>query len=139
VKKFFIIFLFFANCYCAFADSKIIEIKERMFIAQMNDIYLNSKDYLGRTIKYEGIFKKYEALANAPQMFYVIRYGPGCCGNDAMAGFEIKCGEHNLEDGDWVEVCGIVEEYFQDGFSSLRINASQIKKMEKRGKEVVRD
>jgi uncharacterized membrane protein YcgQ (UPF0703/DUF1980 family) len=37
-------------------DGKIVEIQEKMFIAQTNDIYLNPEDYIGKTIKLEGLF-----------------------------------------------------------------------------------
>jgi uncharacterized membrane protein YcgQ (UPF0703/DUF1980 family) len=49
-------------CACgSWADGaeKIIEIRERMFIQQCNDIYLNPEDYEGRTIKLEGIYDEY--------------------------------------------------------------------------------
>ncbi|MDR0455596.1 MAG: hypothetical protein LBH20_02800, partial [Treponema sp.] len=53
----------------------VVEIGEKMFIAQVNDIYLNAKDYMGKTIKLEGMFK-----CEDPYNF-VVRYGfGGCCG-----------------------------------------------------------
>lgn len=70
-------------------SEKVIEIKEKLFIAQTNDIYINSKDYLGKTIKYEGLINIYEDETGR-KFYYVIRYAPGCCGYDGSAGF-VKC------------------------------------------------
>ena len=36
--------------------NNVIEIKERMFINQCNDVYLNPDDYRGKLIKLEGIY-----------------------------------------------------------------------------------
>ncbi|MDR3270345.1 MAG: hypothetical protein LBT32_02365, partial [Peptococcaceae bacterium] len=41
------------------ASGDILEIKEKMFVAQTNDIYYNAEDYLGKTLKYEGLFTVY--------------------------------------------------------------------------------
>ncbi|MDR1559486.1 MAG: hypothetical protein LBS84_07295, partial [Clostridiales bacterium] len=71
------------------ASGEVIEIREKMFIAQTNDIYFNAEDYLGKMIKYEGIFTVYEIPETGVKYCSVIRYGPGCCGVDANAGFEV--------------------------------------------------
>ncbi|MDR2768886.1 MAG: metal ABC transporter permease, partial [Treponema sp.] len=70
-------------------SGSVVEIKEKMFIAQTNDIYLNAEDYLGKTIRLEGLFKtdSYDDLSKT--YCFVMRYGPGCCGNDGSAGFEV--------------------------------------------------
>ncbi|MDR1315945.1 MAG: metal ABC transporter permease, partial [Spirochaetales bacterium] len=64
---------------------EVIEIREKMFIAQTNEIYLNAEDYLGKTIRFEGVFR-HEQYEGQPYR-YVFRYGPGCCGYDGNAGF----------------------------------------------------
>jgi zinc transport system permease protein len=73
-------------------DNSPIEIKEKMFIAQTNEIYLNQEDYIGRTIKLAGLFmhNQYTNIdgSEGPVYNFVIRYGPGCCGYDGTAGFE---------------------------------------------------
>ncbi|MDR1099873.1 MAG: hypothetical protein LBL28_05265, partial [Treponema sp.] len=69
-----------------------IEIKEKMFIAQTNDVYLNPEDYLGKTIKLEGLFKVEQYVGEDKRYCFVLRYGPGCCGNDGSAGFEVAWG-----------------------------------------------
>jgi uncharacterized membrane protein YcgQ (UPF0703/DUF1980 family) len=119
----------------------IVEIKEKMFIAQTNDVYLNADEYLGRTIKLEGLFK-YEQYAGIDTAYcFVLRYGPGCCGNDGNAGFEVAW------DGDapppypeadaWVEAAGTLASYEEDGYPYLYISLSSLNVLEKRGAEYV--
>ena len=92
-------------------ESSIIEIRERMFLTQVNDIYLNSSSFLGKTIKLEGIFQEY--TWDNRLFYFVLRNSPGgCCGNDGRAGFEIRWPENNVrafpENNSWVEVMGIL-------------------------------
>ncbi|MDR1131141.1 MAG: hypothetical protein LBL15_01835 [Oscillospiraceae bacterium] len=115
----------------------VVEIKEKMFIAQTNDIYYNAGDYLGKTIKYEGIFSVYEAFETGAKYYSVIRYGPGCCGIDANAGFEVVWNETYPEQNDWVEAVGILEEYEEEGYKYLRLALSSLTVLPARGAEYV--
>jgi zinc transport system permease protein len=119
-----------------------IEIIEKMFIAQTNDVYLNPEDYMGKTIKLEGIFvsEQYEGM-ESPYCF-VLRYGPGCCGNDGNAGFEIAW--DNTEAGktwpaanDWVEAEGVLKTYEEDGYPYIYIALATLKVLDKKGAEFV--
>lgn len=121
----------------ASADSDVIEIKEKMFIAQTNDIYINAEDYLGKTIKYEGIFNSFYNDANDTTYYYVIRYGPGCCGFDANAGFEVVWSGDYPNNNDWVEVVGVLEEFEEDGNKYLRLDLSSLTVLDTRGEEYV--
>jgi uncharacterized membrane protein YcgQ (UPF0703/DUF1980 family) len=117
----------------------VIEIKEKMFIAQTNDIYYNANDYLGKTIKYEGIFGWFDS-EGGERYYSVIRYGPGCCGIDANAGFEVQWSADGLgypDQNDWVEVVGTLEEYEEFGYSFLRLDLDSIKVLPERGAEFV--
>lgn len=115
----------------------MVEIREKMFIAQTNDIYYNSEDYLGKTIKYEGIFDTYYFPDMDLTFNSVIRYGPGCCGNDGNAGFEVIWdGEYPNQD-DWVEAVGILEEYDYEGFTYLRVRLTSLNVLNTRGAEFV--
>jgi len=118
-------------------EEGIIEIREKMFIAQTNDIYLNPEDYLGKTIKYEGIFDMYEYEETGTTYYYVIRYGPGCCGYDANAGFEVVWSGDYPKQNDWVEVVGVLEEYEEDENLYLRLNLSSLTVLDVRGEEYV--
>lgn len=108
-----------------------------MFIAQTNDIYINPEDYLGKTIKYEGMFQSGYLEETDTTYYYVIRYGPGCCGYDANAGFEVAWDGGYPEADDWVEIVGVLEQYEEDGYEYLRLNLSSLRVLETRGAEYV--
>lgn len=119
------------------ASDGIIEIKEKMFIAQSNDIYLNAEDYLGKTIKYEGMFKSDYWEEDDKTYYFVVRYGPGCCSYDGEAGFEVTWDGEWPEVDDWCEVVGVLEEYESDGWYYLRLNLTSLTVLEDRGEEYV--
>jgi uncharacterized membrane protein YcgQ (UPF0703/DUF1980 family) len=124
-------------------QNKVIEIKEKMFIAQTNDVYLNAEDYLGKTIKLEGLFKKEQYDENKRSYCFVLRYGPGCCGNDGNAGFEVAWdSSYTLKPpypdvDEWVEALGELKHYEEDGYPYLYIALSSLKVLDKRGAEYV--
>ena len=119
------------------SKDNMIELKDRFFITKTNEIYINAKDYLGKTIKYEGIFKIYEAPGVDKNLYYVIRYGPGCCAIDATAGFEVKWDNEYPNEDDWVEVIGILEEYNDNGRNYLRLALISLRVLPTRGAEIV--
>ncbi|MFP3090675.1 hypothetical protein LQZ21_10150 [Treponema sp. TIM-1] len=119
----------------------VIEIKEKMFIAQTNDVYLNPEDYLGKTIKLEGLFKTEIGYENT--YFFVIRYGPGCCGYDGNAGFEVLWDhpgpgqEKYPEEDAWVEAVGKLQYYEEDGYPYLYLSLNSLALKKNRGAEFV--
>lgn len=117
----------------------IVEIQERLFIAQTNDIYINPEDYLGKTIKYEGIFKSstWEFEEDSKTFYYVIRYGPGCCGYDGEAGFEVMWDWQWPGEDDWCEAVGVLEAYEENGMQYLRLSLISLTVKEERGAEYV--
>jgi zinc transport system permease protein len=120
-------------------EETVVEIKEKMFIAQTNDVYLNPEDYLGKTIKLEGLFKA-EQYGDQSYCF-VIRYGPGCCGNDGNAGFEVAwdnqaAGAYPAID-EWVEASGVLRTYEEDGYPYLYLALSSLDVLDARGAEFV--
>ncbi|MDR1900696.1 MAG: hypothetical protein LBQ88_00235 [Treponema sp.] len=142
-------------------DGKIIEINEKLFIAQTNDIYLNPEDYMGRTIKLEGLFKSVQYEDGDTPYCFVLRYGPGCCGSDGNAGFEVAWDNPpdnrllnddtrytlSLPDSkqqtampredDWVEAVGVLKSYEEDGYPYLYLSLSSLDIKETRGAEFV--
>jgi len=115
-----------------------VEIREKMFIAQTNDIYINKDDYLGKTVKYEGLFEQSTWRDNGKTYRYVIRMGPGCCpGDNSAAGFEVVWDKGYPKKNDWVEAVGVLEEYDDDGIPSLRLALTSLTVLAKRGKEKV--
>lgn len=91
-------------------SSEVIEITDNYFIEQTNDVYLNLKDYLGKTIKMEGLIYTYpDGQGNT--YYAVVRNTPGCCGNDGLAGIDIKYDGEYPKTNTWVKITGIVESY----------------------------
>jgi len=117
--------------------SEIIEITEKMFIAQVNDIYLNADDYLGKPIKYQGVFESYFHQAKDNTYCYIFRYGPGCCGDDGNVGFEVVYDGEYPQAYDWVEVLGVLESYEEFGTTFLRLRAVDLITLPQRGQENV--
>jgi len=118
-------------------SADVIEIKDKMFIAQTTDIYYNADDYLGKTLKYEGIFTSFTWEENGVTYYSVIRYGPGCCGNDGNAGFEVIWDREYPAENDWVEAVGVLEAYDEDGCQYLRIALTSLTVLDVRGEEYV--
>jgi len=118
------------------SNNKIVEIKEKMFIAQTNEIYYNYEDYLGKTIKYEGIFKV-EEYGPKTKYYAVIRYGPGCCGTDLNAGFYVKWNKKYPNPNDWVEAVGVLESHIDNAGEYLCLALTSLKVLPKRGAETV--
>jgi zinc transport system permease protein len=125
------------------ADSPVIEINEKMFIAQTNDVYRNSEDYMGKTIKLEGLFKREQSAVNNAFYCFVLRYGPGCCGTDGNAGIEVAgkkgavSGKPYPNTDEWVEAVGELKTYEENGLPYLYIALSSLTVLEKRGAEFV--
>ncbi len=115
----------------------LVEIGERLFIAQTNDIYLNPEDYLGKTVKYQGIFKTMDWEETGETYHCVIRYGPGCCGYDGEAGFEVDWAGDWPQEDDWCEVVGVLEIYEQSGMRYLRLALDSLTVLKERGAEFV--
>jgi len=122
------------------SNKDVIEIKEKMFLSQVNDVYLNAEDYLGKTIKLEGIFKQDDGYNKSYS--FVIRYGPGCCGYDGTAGFEVAWANEKANPyppvDSWVEVAGVLKSYKEDGdMQYLYLDLASLNVLNKRGAETV--
>jgi zinc transport system permease protein len=116
----------------------VIEIREKLFIAQCNDIYLNPGEYIGRRVRIEGMYYEYAEEGGA--IYYsVTRLGPGCCGNDGVAGFEFACDSPPVcEPDDWISVEGVITPYtYDDGYESVIIGDASVTVKTERGAEYV--
>jgi len=123
-----------AGCGIRTDDDGIIRIGERFFVQQVFDILLNTQDYLGRTIQYEGIFRIVQWRAEGDDHI-VIRYTMGCCGEEPV-GFFILLSDNLYpfpSDQAWVNVTGVLEIY--EG--SLMLRAISLVEMEERGSALV--
>ena len=123
------------------SSGDVVEIKEKLFLAQLNDVYLNQDDYLGKTIKYEGMFTKHVWAEKRMTYYLVYRNSPGCCGADGMAGFLVVWPDGTDKtypsENDWCEVVGTLEAYEENGQSDLRIILDSLTVKSKRGAEFV--
>jgi uncharacterized membrane protein YcgQ (UPF0703/DUF1980 family) len=119
-------------------SADVVEIKEKMFIAQCNDIYLNPADYIGKTVRIEGLYDEYTDESGNTNRG-VIRNGPGCCGNDGVAGFEFMCESvPACKQNDWVSVEGVIRPYtYDDGYETVIIGAASVAVKTERGAEFV--
>jgi uncharacterized membrane protein YcgQ (UPF0703/DUF1980 family) len=124
-------------------NDEVFEIRERMFIGQVNDVYLNIDDYLGRTIKLEGVFwGEYDTELDEPY-YMVYRYGPGgCCGIDGLVGFEVAWDNKDIqypENDSWVEAIGELKFYDDNSgyvkFPYLALTSLNV--LDERGNEYV--
>ena len=116
-----------------------VEIKDKLFITQVDDIYINLGDYLGKTIKLEGVFSSTVYSGNGQTYHFVNRYTPGCCpGVDFFtSGFEVVYdGEYPEEDA-WVEAIGVYDRYEEDGYEYFQLVLSSLRTLEERGQEFV--
>lgn len=119
----------------------VVEITENLFVSQLNDVYLNQEDYIGKEIKYEGMFMQYHWDETNMTYYSVYRNSPGCCGADGQAGFEVVWPEGSdkayPKENEWCEVVGTLAAYDEDGQSYLHIILSSLTVLEKRGAEFV--
>ena len=72
---------------------RTIEIRDNMFMTQINDIITNLRLYEGRTIILEGFLLVAETEGET--MYAVVRNTPGCCGPDGLSGFVIEYERRN--------------------------------------------
>lgn len=108
---------------------KIIEITDNYFIEQTNDIYINTEDYIGKTVKIEGLVYSYNDT-NGNIYYAVVRNTPGCCGNDGLAGIDIRYDKEYPEVNTWVEVEGVIEEETVDKTKIPAVKVSSMKEKE---------
>lgn len=119
-------------------EDGIFVIREKMFITQINDIYLNPDEYKDKTIQLEGIFDAYEDPEDSKyNKYYIIRYGPGCCGNDGVAGFQILFDGDKPKPNDWIEVTGELQMVVEDGSEYVALKVNSLKVLTERGAEYV--
>jgi uncharacterized membrane protein YcgQ (UPF0703/DUF1980 family) len=115
----------------------VLEIGEKMFVGQMNDIYLNPDEYLGKTIQYEGYYTYFENDETGQRYDCIVRNGPGCCGYDSSVGFEVDWKGNLPEVDDWCSVQGIVDIYDENGLDYIVVRADSLDVLPYRGNDTV--
>ena len=113
-------------------DSKInktsqkidIDITDNFFIAQTNDVYINYSDYEGKTVRIEGYFYVYQDYNSGENYYAVVRNSPGCCGNDGLAGLDIKYDGEYPAEKTWIKVVGKISKYSEQDATPVIIVSS---------------
>lgn len=118
-------------------DSNVLEIGEKMFLAQIDDIYFNFDEYKDKTIVVEGMYTLFHSFDGEETVPAVYRRGPGCCGNDGWGGFLLKYDGEPLNENDWVRVTGTPELVVEKYYINLFLNVSNIEVKTERGAEFV--
>lgn len=108
--------------------NNVLEITDNYFIAETNDIYLNLEEYVGTTIKIEGLIYPYIDTSEN-KCYSVIRQTPGCCGSDGMAGLDIEYDGEYPESNTWVEIIGVItKNKVKEGeFPLIKVSTMKIK------------
>lgn len=129
-------------------SQEIIKIMENVYVDYINDIYLDSSKYVGKTIELEGMFTKLKNKDNKNHL-YVYRLTDTLEHNhdddsghedeeykevETMCGLEFDYDGDLPKENDWIKVLGKLEE--EDG--NLVIKANSVKIMENRGMEKVK-
>lgn len=108
--------------------NNMLEITDNFFIEQTNDLYLNLNDYIGKTVKIEGLIYSYKD-SNGDICYAVVRNTPGCCGNDGLAGLDIRYDEDYPEEDTWVEVIGVIgtDTMYGDKIPAIQVSSMTVK------------
>ncbi|MDR1101722.1 MAG: hypothetical protein LBL34_05155 [Clostridiales bacterium] len=117
------------------SENGVFEVREKMFATQMTEIVINKENYIGKTLKFEGMYDEIEGELATYKLVY--RQTNGCCGTDGVAGLEVAWNGVTPELNDWVEVVGVLEEYDEAGSKYLQIRAEQLNILPERGLEFV--
>lgn len=119
------------------SGSDILEIGERMFITQINDIFYNFDEYKDKTIIVEGMFTMFYSYDGTKKAPGVYRNGPGCCQNDGWAGFLLKYDGELPEGNEWIKVKGTPEIVKEGNYLCLYLNVISLEVRDERGAEFV--
>jgi len=125
-------------CHSAMAQEKAKSfclLKDRLFVQQVSDIYLNPQTYGDKIVQIEGFFEKY-IDEKKQERYAIFRKTAGCCGDDGRAGFEFVYKKEKLKFGqnEWIMVEAIVKERAADVYLEA---ISVIKKDKGKAKEFV--
>ncbi|MGI6722345.1 MAG: hypothetical protein ACOX4I_07380 [Anaerovoracaceae bacterium] len=118
-------------------DGDVLEISEKMFLTQINDIYCNFDSYKDKTIIVEGMFTRFDSADGSRSVPVVYRKGPGCCGNDGWGGFLLKYDGEFPGENAWIRVTGTPELIKEGNSTDLYLEVTSLKVKTKRGAEFV--
>lgn len=114
----------------------VLEIGEKLYIAQINDIYYNFDQYKDKTIIIEGMFT-YLKSYKGDEKPAVYRLGPGCCGNDGWGGFILDYDHEYPKPNDWIRVKGKLKMVEKNHYRDLILIIDNLEIKAERGAEYV--
>ena len=118
------------------ADSKdgIINISDGIFLALVNDIYVNKDEYVGKKVRISGQNVRFEDKDTGEVVYAILREGPGCCYNDSVIGFEYITDGKYPEKDKWYEMVGeVIIDKYKTG-KVVKLKLIDIKEIEPKGK-----
>lgn len=118
------------------ADSKdgIINISDGIFLALVNDIYVNKDEYVGKKVRISGQNVRFEDKDTGEVVYAILREGPGCCYNDSVIGFEYITDGKYPEKDKWYEMVGeVIIDKYKTG-KVVKLKLIEIKEIEPKGK-----
>lgn len=118
------------------ADSKdgIINISDGIFLALVNDIYVNKDEYVGKKVRISGQNVRFEDKDTGEVIYAILREGPGCCYNDSVIGFEYITDGKYPEKDKWYEMIGeVIIDKYKTG-KVVKLKLIDIKEIEPKGK-----
>lgn len=114
-------------------------IRENFFVGMITDIFMNTSDYEGKTIQYEGFVMPIteEDFGEGPEKFAIVRIAT-CCGPDDMPiGFACIWREIPPENT-WVRVTGVLRNRrLGSGEEYPYLEVQELEKPARRGKQKV--
>lgn len=120
------------------ADAKVVQIKEKMFIQQCDDIYMNAADYKGKVIKLEGMYQEFQDPDAGKTYHIIYRRSPGCCGTDGQVGFVFDYEGNMPKPDEWIKAAGTVEVVKDsNGYDNIMLRLSELEVSAVRGEEFV--
>ena len=147
LRSLFVALLLFAIAFPALAETTTteempvdVEVTEKMFLAQISDINLNSEDYLGKVIALEGMFMTVDYGTGGPVYHLVYRKSPGCCGNDGITGLEVVWDDPATAfpaENTWVRAVGTLEQYTEEDMPYLQLSLQSLTPTDKPGLDSV--
>ena len=117
-------------------DSKdgIINISDGIFLALVNDIYVNKDEYIGKKVRISGQNVRFEDKDTGEVIYAILREGPGCCYNDSVIGFEYITDGKYPEKDKWYEMIGeVIVDKYKSG-KVVKLKLIEIKEVEPKGK-----
>ena len=113
----------------------VIEIDDHAFATRVQDILLDAENYVGRAIRYEGIFWRFPIPDAHVDM--VFRLMASCC-STLEIGFEVYLNDIEIPPNDtWVEVLGILEPFEYRGQTFFRLNVLTLEERPERGVDFI--